>query len=78
MKVNKILNSYKTYYEQKQQAKAEGISYEELIKREKALEKPKSKLGKKKIKAKKGVEIVIKMKGKDGAVINFDENEGDE
>lgn len=72
MKVSKILESYKLQYEKKQQAKAEGITYKELLDREAGVTKKKSLVkGKKKS---KGVEIVIKMKGEDGKVETFDES----
>ena len=86
MKVDKILKGYQTHYNMKQLAIDEGVPLDELRAKERKSEiaqaqqenkKTKSALPKKKVKKTKkgaGVEIVIKMKGEDGAIVAYDDS----
>ena len=84
-KVDKILKSFKEGFEQRKRAKEEGAtlddrssnSRDELVFDEPG-KPPKVKVLKKKVfkkPVKKEVEFVIKMKGKDGNVVSYDEKE---
>lgn len=75
----RIRQKYIAYRELREKALKEGVPFEELKKQEniqvfEPTEKPKA-LKKKITKKKKAAEVCIKMKDKDGNIINFDEQE---
>ena len=78
----RIRQKYIAYRELREKALKEGVPFEELKKQEniqvfEPTEKPKA-LKKKITKKKKAAEVCIKMKDKDGNVINFDEEDLEE
>ena len=75
-KVDKIHKKYKEEFDKKARAKEQGITLKELEEKENVLcvEMPgkKKKLGAKKVAKKDDFEVVIKMKGEDGEILNYD------
>lgn len=75
-KVDKIHKKYKEEFDKKARAKEQGITLKELEEKENVLcvEMPgkKKKFGAKKVAKKDDFEVVIKMKGDDGEILNYD------